>query len=68
MKLQEILNCRNKILLGDNLSILKQIENDTFDLITIKMVLHHVKNYDFTLNEITRILKKDGLLKRPELV
>ena len=37
-------------------------EDDTFDLITIKMVLHHVKNYDFTLNEITRILKKDGLL------
>jgi len=33
MKLQEILDCRNKILLGDNLSILKQIENDTFDLI-----------------------------------
>jgi len=33
MKLQEILDCRNKILLGDNLSILKHIENDTFDLI-----------------------------------
>ena len=27
MKLQEILDCRNKILLGDNLSLLKQIEN-----------------------------------------
>ena len=33
MKLQEILDCRNKILLGDNLSVLKQIENDSFDLI-----------------------------------
>ncbi|MFN5242781.1 MAG: DNA-methyltransferase [Aphanizomenon sp.] len=30
---QQILDFRNKILLGDNLSILKQIESDTFDLI-----------------------------------
>ena len=37
-------------------------EDNTFDLITIKMVLHHVKNYDFTLNEIIRILKINGLL------
>lgn len=37
-------------------------EDNTFDLITIKMVLHHVKNYDFTLNEISRILKINGLL------
>ena len=34
MKVQEqILDFRNKILIGDNLSILKQIESDTFDLI-----------------------------------
>jgi site-specific DNA-methyltransferase (adenine-specific) len=33
MKLQEILDNKDKILLGDNLSILKHIENETFDLI-----------------------------------
>jgi len=34
MKVQEqILDFRNQIILGNNLSILKQIENDTFDLI-----------------------------------
>lgn len=37
-------------------------EDNTFDLITIKMVLHHVKNYEFTLSEMARILKKDGLI------
>jgi len=37
-------------------------EDDTFDLISIKMVLHHVKNYEFTLSEMARVLKKDGLI------
>ncbi len=37
-------------------------EDNTFDLITMKMVLHHVMNTDFTLKEITRILKKNGIL------
>jgi ubiquinone/menaquinone biosynthesis C-methylase UbiE len=33
-----------------------------FDAISLKMVIHHIKNIDFTLNEIKRILKKNGLL------
>ncbi|MFM6908933.1 MAG: hypothetical protein ACKPKT_21385 [Dolichospermum sp.] len=33
---QQILDFRNKILLGENLSILKQIESDTFDLANMK--------------------------------
>jgi ubiquinone/menaquinone biosynthesis C-methylase UbiE len=37
-------------------------EDNTFDLITIKMVLHHVSNLDFTLKEITRVLKINGAL------
>jgi ubiquinone/menaquinone biosynthesis C-methylase UbiE len=35
-------------------------EDNYFDFITIKMVLHHVKNIDFTLREIVRILKING--------
>ncbi len=30
---KQVLEFRNQIILGDNLSILKQIENDSFDLI-----------------------------------
>ncbi len=37
-------------------------DDNTFDLITIKMVLHHVTNLDFTLKEIKRILKINGIL------
>jgi ubiquinone/menaquinone biosynthesis C-methylase UbiE len=37
-------------------------DDNTFDLITMKMVLHHVKNVEFTLKEISRILKKNGIL------
>jgi ubiquinone/menaquinone biosynthesis C-methylase UbiE len=37
-------------------------EDNTFDLITAKMVLHHVQNLDFTIKEIKRILKLNGLL------
>lgn len=33
-----------------------------FNIITIKMVLHHIKDIDFVFREITRILKKDGIL------
>jgi ubiquinone/menaquinone biosynthesis C-methylase UbiE len=48
----------------------KQLENDKaypfednfFDVITMKMVLHHISNIDFTFNEIKRILKKNGIL------
>lgn len=57
---------------GKNASqfIFKQIETDTaypfednfFDVITMKMVLHHISNIDFTFNEIKRILKKNGVL------
>lgn len=37
-------------------------KDNMFDLITVKMVLHHVKDLDFTLKEIQRVLKKGGVL------
>lgn len=37
-------------------------DNDSFDLITCSMVLHHVKCFDDLLKEIKRILKPNGLL------
>lgn len=37
-------------------------EDNYFDLITIKMVLHHVTNLDFTLKELVRIMKINGSL------
>jgi ubiquinone/menaquinone biosynthesis C-methylase UbiE len=37
-------------------------EDDSIDIITMKMVLHHVDNMDFTFKEINRILKKNGIL------
>jgi ubiquinone/menaquinone biosynthesis C-methylase UbiE len=50
--------------------IFKQLENDKsypfednfFDIITMKMVLHHIDNVDFTFKEISRILKNNGIL------
>lgn len=36
-------------------------EDNTFDIITFKMVLHHIQNIDFTFKEISRIMKKNGL-------
>ncbi len=37
-------------------------EDNFFDMISLKMVLHHIKNPKFLFEEIKRILKKDGLL------
>lgn len=37
-------------------------ENDAFDAVILSETLDHVSNPAFTLNEIRRILKKDGLL------
>ncbi len=37
-------------------------EDNTFDIITMKMVLHHVDNVDFLMSEITRILTPNGVL------
>ncbi|MBE9233404.1 site-specific DNA-methyltransferase [Cuspidothrix issatschenkoi LEGE 03284] len=45
MKLQAISDLKNKIILGDNLSILKQIENDTFDLIITSPPYFQQRNY-----------------------
>jgi ubiquinone/menaquinone biosynthesis C-methylase UbiE len=50
--------------------IFKELENDKsypfednfFDIITMKMVLHHIDNVDFTFKEISRILKNNGIL------
>jgi ubiquinone/menaquinone biosynthesis C-methylase UbiE len=37
-------------------------EDHFFDIITVKMVLHHIKNLNFLFEEIKRILKNNGLL------
>ena len=37
-------------------------EDDSFDVITILMVLHHLKNPEFVISEIKRILKYNGLV------
>ena len=36
-------------------------KNDSFDLITCFLTLHHVENLDFILDEIYRILKHNGI-------
>lgn len=45
MKLRAISDLKNKIILGDNLSVLKQIENDTFDLIITSPPYFQQRNY-----------------------
>ncbi|MBD2138238.1 site-specific DNA-methyltransferase [Anabaena sp. FACHB-1237] len=45
MKSETISDLKNKIILGDNLSILKQIENDTFDLIITSPPYFQQRNY-----------------------
>ncbi|OBQ04071.1 site-specific DNA-methyltransferase [Anabaena sp. AL09] len=45
MKLRAISDIKNKIILGDNLSVLKQIENDTFDLIITSPPYFQQRNY-----------------------
>ena len=45
MKLRAISDLKNKIILGDNLSVLKQIEKDTFDLIITSPPYFQQRNY-----------------------
>lgn len=37
-------------------------KNNTFDLVSTFMVLHHIEDLDFQLKEINRIIKKNGYL------
>lgn len=37
-------------------------ENDYFDIVTCTMVLHHIKNVDLVVDEINRVMKKNGIL------
>lgn len=37
-------------------------ENNKFDFVSVFMVLHHVKNLELLIKEISRIIKKDGIL------
>ena len=37
-------------------------KDNTFDIIIVSMVLHHIKNTDFVISELYRILKKGGIL------
>lgn len=56
---------KNKVLQFDFKLILKDGKLDyadnSFDVITAFLTLHHIKNMDLILNEIYRILKKDGI-------
>jgi ubiquinone/menaquinone biosynthesis C-methylase UbiE len=36
--------------------------DNKFDIITMKMVFHHIENIDLTLSEIARVLRNDGYL------
>ena len=36
-------------------------EDNTFDIMSMKMVLHHIQNIDFTMNEIKRTMKPGGI-------
>jgi site-specific DNA-methyltransferase (adenine-specific) len=45
MPLQEISQFKNRVILGDNLSVLKQIENETFDLIITSPPYFQQRNY-----------------------
>lgn len=53
------INVKN-VTLVDDLDTLPY-SNDSFDLITAFMVLHHTKNLDTMLNEIVRTLKKGAI-------
>ncbi len=37
------------------------LNDNSFDLITMKFVIHHINNIDFILKEVKRLLKKNGL-------
>lgn len=56
---------KNKALPFDFKLILKNgkldYHDESFDVITAFLTLHHIKNLDLILDEIYRILKKDGL-------
>ena len=51
----------NFILLNNN-NLMPQISNNSIDLITCSMVLHHVENINETLIEFKRILSKKGII------
>lgn len=45
-----------------NIPFKLSFESNSIDIITINSVLHHIKDTNFFLNEINRILKKNGLV------
>ena len=51
----------NFILLNEN-NYMPTIKNNSIDLITVSMVLHHVSDIETTLSEFKRILTKDGII------
>jgi 2-polyprenyl-3-methyl-5-hydroxy-6-metoxy-1,4-benzoquinol methylase len=54
-------NIKNKI----NLEIIKnkiQLSDNSIDIVYSVSVLEHIDNYEMTLNEISRVLKKNGIL------
>ncbi len=39
-----------------------KIKSNSFDLVTCLGVLHHIPNVSFVMQELTRVLKKDGII------
>jgi 2-polyprenyl-3-methyl-5-hydroxy-6-metoxy-1,4-benzoquinol methylase len=57
-KLHELLTKKKISLIKD----LKEIDNNTFDIITLWHSLEHIPDIENTLTELQRIIKKDGVL------
>jgi ubiquinone/menaquinone biosynthesis C-methylase UbiE/uncharacterized protein YbaR (Trm112 family) len=57
---QNRINSDKACFIQGNLNYLP-FENASFDMIVCNWVLHHIKNLDGALKEISRVLKKDGL-------
>ena len=57
----------NELIKNNRLSIIPEnnklpYDDEEFDVVISNMVFEHVFNIDFVLNEIHRVLKKDGLI------
>jgi ubiquinone/menaquinone biosynthesis C-methylase UbiE/choline kinase len=47
-------------LVCENAEVLREIPNDYFDLVTARMVFHHIQNPEKAVNSINRVMKKEG--------
>ena len=59
----DIINYDSVDLVGDATNILKKIPDNSIDLIYSRHFLEHVVDFHVLMDEISRILKKDGILE-----